>query len=74
MRNTRVGTAPCRGLGVQPGAPGSASPREGRGEGRVEGKCWVWFPASRVSRTPVMWAVGDLASLPTQGAMTYVVG
>ena len=40
-----------------------------RGEGRVEGRCWAWFPASRLSRAPVMWAVGDLASLPTQGAM-----
>ena len=32
MRNTRVGTAPCCGLGVQSGAPGSASPRPPGGE------------------------------------------
>lgn len=32
MRNTGVGTAPCCSLGVQPGAPGLASPRPGRRE------------------------------------------
>ena len=33
MRNTRVGAAPCCSFGVQPGAPGLASPRPGRRKG-----------------------------------------
>lgn len=46
MRNTRVGTAPCCSLGVQPGLLASFSPRPGRREGAAWRRCWnVFQPA-----------------------------